>query len=168
MRTVLAIDEMLAYEVEQRLPGEVARLGHMAMRDCRHVLVQMMRDFLTRYPSVLAIGGRRWDALPLLRELRPHPTTAPVVLVAPEASPACISQAAELGVFSIVPVEDGFTGAASAVAVECQLATAVRRGLLSRPLSPVVVSRDRRASSDDRQLAPVVRHPACVSRGARG
>jgi hypothetical protein len=148
MRTVLALDEMLAFEVAPRLPGEVAKLDHMQMREHKKVLVSTLREFLSRYPSVLAIGGRRWDALPLLRELS-LADAIPVVLVAPEATTECRETARQLGVVSILPVDGSFSGAASALAVECRLAEAVRLGNLARPLRPVVVVRSRRPAVPD-------------------
>jgi hypothetical protein len=148
MRTVLAIDEMLAHEVKPKLRGEVAKLDRMHMREHKRVLIDTIRDFLTRYPSVLAIGGRAWDALPMLHDLR-LPSSIPVVLVAPEATRECRDRAHDLGVLSILPVDGSFSGAASALAVECRLAEAVRTGKLVRPLRPVVVVRSRRPAAPD-------------------
>ena len=120
MRTVLAVDEMLAHVVAPRLPGEVEVLGHMAMRDLGPLAVARLREMVMERPSVLAIGAKAWDALPMLRQIR-LPYRVPVVLLVPEVTWEGTRQAAELDVFSIVPAKPT-RKIVSTVAAECVLA----------------------------------------------
>ena len=122
MRTVLATDEMLAHAVKRMLPGKADIVGHIEMRDLGRKLLGSLRDRLLGSPSVLVIGGCGWNALPLLRRLR-LPASVPVVLIAQAETEWSSAQAASrLRVYSTVATGNRFTGVASAVATECQLA----------------------------------------------
>ena len=143
MRTVLAVDEMLAHAVSPKLPGEVEVLGHMAMRDLgRAESVATLRRLVLASPSVLAIGGQRWtDALDYIRAMR-LPYRVPVVLLAPpESKWELIAPANALGVFSMVPLVIGASGTAATISAACQAAGrwTRRRG---RPRVLQLVERD--------------------------
>ena len=138
MRTVLAVDEMLAAAVRRKIPG-AETLDHVAMRDLGAEALPKLRELALRGPSVLVTGGRQWDALPMLRRLR-LPRTLPVVLLTPSATWARQAEAARLGVVAIVPCDDG-TDTRLAVITEIELAWLTSGTVIS----PVLVSRERRA-----------------------
>lgn len=139
MRTVLAVDEMLAAAVRRRLEGEAVVLHRQAMRDLgRHKVVTTLRELVTVRPSVLVIGGRAWDALPMLRRLR-LPREVPVVLLTPSATWERQAEACRLGVVSIVPADEG-TDTREAIAISATLASA-------SSLAPVLVARERRPAA---------------------
>jgi hypothetical protein len=129
MRTILAVDELLAHAVRKRLPGEVMIYGHARMREDGDGAVL---DALRGAPCVLAIGGARWNPLPWLARWR-VPDGVPVIAVVPEASPAVIAQADLLGVPFVVPV-DGDEPAR-------RISVSLRRGWVCRGLeiAPVLV-----------------------------
>lgn len=148
MRTVLAVDEMLAAAVRRRLGEEgidAVALDHMEMRDLGEQVVSVLRELVMQEPSVLVIGGRAWDALPLLRLLR-LPREVPVVLLTPEATWERQAEACRLGAVSIVPANEG-TDTREVITLAVCLATA-------SSLAPVLVARDRRPAA--RQSASVV------------
>ena len=126
MRTILAIDEMLAAAVRKKLVGTVELYDHRRMRKegDRSVLCAAERG-----PCVLAIGGARWNPLPWLRVHRPR---VPVVAVVPEATDAVIAEADILGVPFVVTVG---AEAVRRISVSC------RRGWLCRDvqLDPVLI-----------------------------
>lgn len=155
MRTVLAVDEMLAVAVKRRLEGEAEVFDRMKMRDLgRRKVPGRLRELVTERPSVLVIGGREWDALPTLRAAR-IPREVPVVLLTPKATWERHAEASRLGVVAMVPTDDG-TDTREAIVDEVRIAWA-----FSPPLVPVIVERSRRApvSSSEASLA-VPRVPA--------
>lgn len=70
MRSVLAVDMMLAKAVAKKLTGEVRQMDHMAMRDAKGAILRKLRAMLDEVPSVLAIGGKKWveRVLPFLAQ----------------------------------------------------------------------------------------------------
>jgi hypothetical protein len=142
MRTVLATDEMLAYAIEEHLPGRKHTIGRRQLRELGADAVATLRALVTSTPSVLVMGARGWDALPMLR-LMFLPMELPVVLLTPEATPERTRLAGDLGVFSIVPLDGSVSGLSSAVAVEARLGWETRSGRLPRQSLPPVLVRKR-------------------------
>lgn len=155
MRTVLAVDEMLAAAVRRKIPS-AETLDHAAMRDLGDAALPRLRELALRAPGVLVTGGRAWDALPMLRRLR-LPRTLPVVLLTPSATWARQAEAARLGVVAIVPCDDG-TDTRTAIEREIQIAWSLLRHPSPRP-QVVLVQRERRppvAVLEGRLLRPQV------------
>ncbi len=154
VRTILAVDELLAGSIKPKLAGSVSTIGHMTMRDLGDGIEDALRELVTARPSVLAIGGRAWDALPLLRRLN-LPWAVPIILLTPELTTKRAAACAATHVLSVVPLDGSVSGVASAVSVEVELAKFYWAGVLKRPMRPVVVSRPR-VSPPDRPRAPLV------------
>lgn len=154
MRTVLALDEMLAAAVKKKLGREVETevLDRVAMRGLgRRRVVPHLRELVTTKPSVLVIGGRGWDALPMLARLR-LPQEVPVVLLTPEATWETKAEANRLGVVTVIPLDDG-DDTGEIVASEIHVARSLS---LEQRTIPVLIRRSRRVISD-RGLASLLR-----------
>lgn len=120
MRFVLAVDEMLGHSVKPALPGDVEIVTHQQMRDMGNADAGL-RAVVMRRRCVLAIGGGKWNALPMLRSMK-LPYRVPIVLVTPETRLLELAgQAEALRIFSIVTSDRQMSNAlpSRAVAAEC-------------------------------------------------
>lgn len=140
MRTVLAIDEMLAHRVRRLLPGDVEIYSHVRMRDEGD---EAVRRAVLRSQCVLAIGGAAWDPMPWLRQ-RSISELAPVVAVVPAMTLDIEDAVLALCVPFVVPVDVG--EAARRVSASLRRAWSYR----ATRLSPVVVRPQGTASPRDR------------------
>lgn len=131
MRTVLAVDELLARAVGAKLPGVVEICTRARMRDDGD---EVVADLVMMVPSVLVIGAKKWDPLDLL-EAWLLPPEIPVVLVVPHMSEDIERRASALELFSVVPA-DRSVRATACLACECRLAWAWLQGRHARPLVP--------------------------------
>lgn len=157
MRTVLALDDLLAQAVEDQLPGVKDICGRQRMRDEGDDVV---RRLVEEGPCVLAIGGAAWepsDLLGLLERWR-FPRKVPVVLVMPAVSRENAVRISKLGVYSVFEVDAERRGVATSLVAECLIAHACRRGILKRPVVPVLVQPSPRAPAC-RPLAQVIAFP---------
>lgn len=98
MRTVLAIDEMLARAVAKILPGNLEYCCRDRMRSQGDDIV---RELVLAEPCVLVIGGSRWNPLGLL-ERWGLPATTPVVLLLPRLTRAMKDRTVALGAHSVL------------------------------------------------------------------
>ena len=161
MRTVLAMDEIMAKAVTKRLTGEIEVCTRPRMRDEGDDIV---RELVLRSPCVLAIGATEWNPLDLLERWR-LPYEIPVVLVLPVIDWENTVRATRVDAFSVLSVADLKRKLPTSIAAECQIAEAWRQGRLSRPGAPVVVQRTSRASRGRAGLARVYQLPppsSCV------
>lgn len=150
MRTILALDDLLAHAVKPKLIGEVEICNHQTMREKGPDVVQK----LVRRRSVLAIGGAAWDPLPLLRKWR-LPPTVHVVMVTPS-----VTEEHRQGVdsaVSIVPADGSVSGLSSCIADACLFARGRRRAALSSPCPVVVRAQPRRVSCQHRESGRLLR-----------
>lgn len=131
MRTVLAVDELLAMAVRSKMRRPAEIYGRERMRDEGDRIVRKAVD---EGPCVLAIGGLHWNPLSWLEEWR-LPSSVAVVLLLPRISDPIARRAASLRVFSVVPTR--MSGIVSCVADECLLAADSLRGFPA--LRPVLV-----------------------------
>ena len=155
MRTVLAIDEMLAHAVAAQLPGEIEVFGHMEMRDRGHAVGAELRERVLRSPSVLVIGARAWDPCDMLKKMR-LPYEVPVVVVVPSITPERERMSFELDAWAMLPADGSVTGLSGAVADEAVLGWLWTRKRRPRPLAPVLL--------DPQPRRPVARIEAVVVR----
>lgn len=124
MRTILALDEMLAHAVMDKLPQDSSAetIGRFEMNELGDKGSEArLRALVLASPSVLAIGGRQWNALPMLKAMR-LPYRVPVVVVAPEGRLWTLAGTAEaLRVYSMVPTDRSVSGAGivASIASEC-------------------------------------------------
>jgi hypothetical protein len=135
MRTVLAVDDLLASLLAKRLLGEVESYGRCQMRKDGDEIVL---DAARRAPCVLVIGGRRWNPLRLVDSWKLPRTTA-VVAIVPRIRPVAIRRAAAAGVLSVTA---SMPGVVDALADEWVIAAAVLTGLRPRSLRPRVLVAD--------------------------
>lgn len=152
MRTVLAVDPLLAEAVRKKLPGTVEIYTRERMREEGDDTVKAAA---LRAPSVLVVGAKKWSPLRWVERWQ-LPRTTPVVMLLPSVPDEYLDRAAKAGVYSIVPL-DGTVGAlASAVYAEAILAWSSRE---SPPLLPVLVGpspRPRPAAVQPGRVLPLV------------
>jgi hypothetical protein len=122
MRTIMAVDEMLASLVARRVPGKVQFYDRSAMRKKGDDIV---RDAALVSPCVLLIGGMKWNPLRLVASWN-LPRTVVVVAVVPRIKPVVVRRAVMAGVFSVTA---SMHGVADCLADECVLAAATLVGL---------------------------------------
>ncbi len=155
MRTVLAVDDLMARAVAKKLTGEIETCGRVRMRLEGDNVV---RDLVLRSPCVLVIGAKEWDPLDLLEQWR-LPYEVPVVLVLPKIDWESTIRATRVDAFSVLSIADLKRKLPTSIVAECQIAEAWRQGRLSRPDAPVVVQRTSRASRGRAGLARVYQLP---------
>src|SRR5690349_10925381 len=117
MRTVMAVDEMLASLVAKRLPGEVEIYGRGEMREDGDDVVM---DAALKSPCVLLIGGMKWNPLRLVASWN-LPRSVVVVALVPRIKPVVVRRAVIARAFSIT---SSMHGVADCLADECVLAAA--------------------------------------------
>ena len=139
MKTVLALDELLARALREEIPGSVQIIGRAQMRDDGDEIVKRAASG----KCVLAIGGSKWDPLPWLERWR---LAIPVVVTLPSFDDRTLERAARLRVFSVVPAT--MPGIVSCLADECVLAAASYRS--GQALRPVIVVPPQRQQRDQR------------------
>jgi hypothetical protein len=142
MRTVLAVDEMLAHAVKRELPGEVEVVGHMRMRALGGLLASTLRGLVMQEPSVLVIGAKLWDPYEDLQEMA-LPASAAVVALVPTRTDQRDQCAAASGVFLQVAADD--PKITETISAACLFSWAWLHGRRPRPLSPVLVAPPRRS-----------------------
>lgn len=131
MRTVLAIDEMLAHAVAKLLPpGKTEVFGRLRMHDEGPDCV---KNAVLRVPCVLAIGGAMWNPLDLLERWK---LSVPTVALVPEADPDTLRAADRIGVLVVMPMA-GRESTTEDLIASLRFARASR----SQRLDPVVVVR---------------------------
>lgn len=155
MRTVLALDDLLAQAVVAQLPGVTEVFRHTTMRDEG---ADIVREAVEAWPCALVLGGQEWDPHPLaLLERWRLPYAVPVVLVAPSMNHIDTARAARLDVFSVLDMEKVKRGLPTSIVSECLLAHAWRNGIVQRPKGPVLVQPSPQPRSSRPGLAPVLR-----------
>lgn len=135
MRTVLALDQLLARSVAAKLRGEVVTCTRQRMRDEGDDAVQRI---VMAAPSALIIGAQNWNPLDLL-EAWQLPYEIPVIMVVPSMNWADEVRAARLDVFSIFVADKGYRGLPTSLASESVIAHAWMKGGPFRHARPVVV-----------------------------
>ena len=140
MRTVLALDDLLAHAVAPQLPGTVMIMGRQEMRRLTRPVAQAkLRGLTLGRPSVLVIGARKWDPWEWLEAMQ-LPLAVPVVLLEGEHAPArSDGLLSSLGVVATVPAGGSTSGTSSCVADEALLAWRDRLGRSPLSLPPVRV-----------------------------
>jgi hypothetical protein len=122
MRVILAVDEMLAAAVKSKIPGvEVEVVDFAAMKGMGEDVDAKVRELVMSSPCVLAIGGRKWNPLKMLKAMK-LPYRVPVVVLAPEGRTWTLLGTAEaMRVYSVVSSdrEVGGSGIATSLAGEC-------------------------------------------------
>ncbi len=136
MRTVMAVDEMLARLVGERIPGEKETYDRAEMREHGDEIV---RDAVLRSPCVLMIGGMKWNPVRLVASWQ-LPRTIPVVALVPKIRPAVIRRAAAARIFSVTA---SMSGVVDCLADECVIAAAALAGLRPWVLRPRVLVSDQ-------------------------
>lgn len=135
MRTVLALDDLMAVAVKKKLGDGAIPVSRPQMRELGDDVVL---DMLGSRDAVLAIGGTDWDPLDLLERWR-LPERVPVVLVLPWVSWKARARAARVNAFSVLGVNELKRKLPTSLATECRLAAKWLREARKRPYPTVVI-----------------------------
>jgi hypothetical protein len=140
MRTVLAVDELLAHAVRRELEGDVVTVDHMEMRDLGpRGALRRVRQLMIERRSVLVLGGRAWeDPLAFVEALRLQPFVPVILLLAAGQERPALGWRPRL--YSTIPTEGG-ARLAGTIARQCVDAWAFAHSRL-RPVVTHEVVRD--------------------------
>ena len=165
MRTVLAIDDLLAKAMMEQLPGRADRCSHLAMSEEGD---DVALKLVERSTCTLVIGGEAWTRSPLdLLERWRLPYKIPVVLLLYKATPEEVARATRLCVFSLVDMHKIRRGLPTSLVAECVIAHAWTRGHVQRALAPVLLLPSPRPPRVRSGLAPVLSLAQARAGGAR-
>jgi hypothetical protein len=153
VRTVLALDDLLARAVMAQLPGAHDHVSRSQMRDDGDDVV---RDLVSDGPCALVIGADDWNPLDLLERWR-LPYAVPIVMVTKTVDHLTMTRAARLRVFSLFAMDSVKRGLPTSIVAECLIAHAWRRGFVKRELAPVLVLPSHRPSPARSECAQVIR-----------
>lgn len=152
MRTVLAVDEILGRAIADRISGEKIYCTRERMREEGD---DVARRLVLEKPSVLIIGGTKWNPLRLLERWR-LPYETPVVLLLRTINFGARERAKAIRVFSVIPADYRAARVPTCAASEALLAHAWMEGI--RPRATMrVVRRVRRTPPSTRRDAPILR-----------
>lgn len=159
MRTVLAVDEMLAHQVKGKLKGsEIEHIDFASMKAMGENVDARVRQLILAAPAVLVIGGRAWNALPMLRSMK-LPVRVPVVLISPAGRLYdLLREATELRAFSMVATDREIIGQGLALSIASETVEAWKRLGRRRKPGPPRLPRGP-APESSQESAPVVRLP---------